>query len=613
MSVYRPTHDTVSRMIAMTNPPPQKRWRRLPWSDADAAAAEALARELRIHPVVARLMIRRGQRTPAAAQAFLTPRLTDLHDPELLPGITKAAQRIEQAVQSHQPIVIYGDYDVDGITASAILWNTLNLAGANVSTYVPHRIEEGYGLNNEAITSLCQGRETDGVKPLIISVDCGITAVQPAAIAKAAGVDLIVTDHHHLDPDALPNAFALVHPDLPGSTYPFRGLCGAGVAFKLAWHFARVHCGGVQKLPLTFRTLLLDLVSLAALGTVADVVPLLEENRVITAIGLGQIKRTKFIGLNALIDASDLRAEKIDAYHVGFVLGPRINACGRMGHAKQAVHLLTRAQPNESVQIAEFLTQENERRRATERAIFLEAKEMVESHGFHHDSRRAIVVGKEGWHQGVIGIVASRLVDNYSRPAIVLTFGEAGANGEAEAHGSARSVDGISIHEALQSCAALFTSFGGHAMAAGMRLPVSRVESLRQAIIDFINPRLSIDELTPVVTIEAECELTDLTSELMTQLQKIEPCGRDNETPVFCVRGAVVDRHAMRMGSEGRHLSVQLRKGRAAMRAVGWHMGHLAEQLVAGVTIDAAFVPRTSEWNGQRRIELMLEDIVVTR
>ena len=600
----------------MANLPTKKRWRRLPWTDTDEAAANALRAALHIHPLVARLLIRRGQREPAAAQSFLTPRLTDLHDPALLPGVTRAAERIEAAIQSKQPIVIYGDYDVDGITASAILWNMLHLAGANVSTYVPHRIEEGYGLNNEAITALCQGRETQGEKPLIISVDCGITAVGPAAIAKAAGVDLIITDHHHLDPADLPDAHTLVHPDLPGSTYPFRGLCGAGVAFKLAWHFARRHNGGVAKLPQAFRDLLLDLVSLAALGTVADVVPLLEENRVITAIGLGQVKRTKFIGLNALIDASDLRGEKIDAYHVGFVLGPKINACGRMGHAKQAVHLLTRAQPNEAVEISQFLTQENDRRRATERAIFLEAKQMVEAQGFHDDSRRAIVIGKEGWHQGVVGIVASRLVDTYSRPAIVLSFGEAGEAGgpeEAEAHGSARSIDGVSIHEALQSCASLFLSFGGHAMAAGMRLPVSRVDALRAAIIEFINPRLSVDELTPLVTIETDCELSELTQDMMTQLQKLEPCGRNNETPIFSVRGAMVDRQAMRMGGEGRHLNVLLRQGRATMRAVGWHMGDLAEQLAAGVTVDAAFVPRVSEWNGQRRIELMLEDIVVRR
>jgi single-stranded-DNA-specific exonuclease len=603
----------------MSNPGPQKRWQQLPWDDDDAAAAEALGRELRLHPLVARLLIRRGRLTAAQAQAFLAPRLTDLHDPALLPGATRAAERIELAIKSRQPIVIYGDYDVDGITASAILWHMLHLAGANVSTYVPHRIEEGYGLNSEAIAALCEGRETLGERPLIISVDCGITAVEPAAVAKAAGVDLIITDHHHFEADALPDAYALVHPDLPGSEYPFRGLCGAGVAFKLAWHFARLHCGGTQKLPQAYRDVLLDLVSLAALGTVADVVPLLEENRVMTAIGLGQVKRTKFIGLNALIDASDLRDEKIDAYHVGFVLGPRINACGRMGHARQAVHLLTRAQPNEAVQIAEFLTQENDRRRVTERTIFVEAKEMVEAQGYHHDSRRVIVVGKEGWHQGVIGIVASRLVDAYNRPAIVLTFGEVGAPGgagvteAAEAHGSARSVDGVSIHEALQACAVHLSSFGGHAMAAGMRLPVSRVDALRESLIEFINQRLTIDDLTPVVTIESECELGDLTADTMTQLAKLEPSGRNNEKPIFCVRGAVVDRQASRMGGGGRHLNVLLRKGRTSLRAVGWHMGDLAEKLAAGVTVDAVFEAKVSEWNGQRRVELMLEDIVVRR
>lgn len=614
-----------------------KRWRLRTVSPDDLAARDAIMRDTGVDRLVAGLVVGRGIRATTDAREFLKPRLAGLHDATLIPGIVPAAQRVARAVADKQPIVIYGDYDVDGVTASAILFHMLTLAGANVSTYVPHRIDEGYGLNSEAIRTLAreggEGARGQGAKgagespsetsnepsspppsapsPLIISVDCGITAVEPARVARECGVDLIITDHHEFDPHNLPDAYALVHPRLPArdggdaaSPYPFPDLCGAGVAFKFAWHIARTICG-TDKLPAEYRDLLLDLLSLAALGTVADVVPLRGENRIITAYGLGQIKRTRFAGLNALIDASRLRDEKIDSYHVGFVLGPRLNACGRMGHAKEAVHLLTRAEGDEAMRIAEFLTQENDRRRATEKSIFDEARDLVLERGFDKPDCRAIVLGKEGWHPGVVGIVASRLVEAFARPVVLLNINPS----ENEAHGSARSVEGVSIHEAISHCSSHLRTFGGHAMAAGLRLEATRVEAFRVALVEFVNTKLSEDELVALLDIDAECSFDQLSLPAVQAMHKLAPFGRDNPTPVLCTRNVRVERPAHRMGQQGRHLSLTLRDGDRLMRAVFWSMGDLAPRLPAGVSVDVAYEPQVSTWQGNTRVELVVRDL----
>ena len=563
-----------------------------------AATGDRLAAQLRLDRLVGKLLVRRGISDIDQAGRLLEPQLTHLHDPSLLPGIDRAVERIDQAVRCGQPIVIYGDYDVDGITASSILWHVLRLADAQVRTYTPHRIDDGYGLNSQAITQLC---DCAGGPPLIVSVDCGITALEPARQARRLGVDLIITDHHEFDPAALPEATAIVHPRLTGSAYPFGSLCGAGVAFKLAWQFAKVHCGS-DRVPTAFRDLLLDLLSLAALGTVADVVPLLDENRVITHYGLGHIKQARLAGLNALINASRLRDEKIDAYHVGFILGPRLNACGRMGHADKAVHLLTDADPADAAKIASFLTSENNRRRQTERLIFAEARQMVVDAGYHRDDCRAIVMGKDGWHAGVVGIVASRLVDLFCRPVVLLNF----ENGQA--HGSARSVTGLSIHEAIQSCAPLMKSFGGHAMAAGVRLDKQNVDAFRDQLIDYVNARLGPEDLVHILDIDADCTLGDLTIPLIEQIERLAPFGRDNPSPILCLRDVALDQRPQRVGSDGSHVRLALRQGRHYASVIGFGLAELAKDLVAGARIDVAFMPKMSTWKGRRQIELHMKD-----
>ncbi len=571
------------------------------WRLAETATgAEQLAGQLRVHQIVAELLLRRGIGDPDEARKFLEPKLTHLHEPALLPGVDRAAQRILTAVRDDQPIVIYGDYDVDGITAAAILWHVLTSLGARVRTYVPHRIEEGYGLNCEAIKQIA-----DDGSPLIISVDCGITAVEPANTARQAGVDLIITDHHEFNPQQLPDAYVLVHPRI-AEGYPFADLCGAGVAFKLAWHVARLHAGS-DRVPDVMRDLLMDLLSFAALGTVADVVPLVDENRIITTYGLGQIKRTRFIGLNAMINAARLNEEKIDAYHVGFILGPRLNACGRMGHARDAVHLLTDAEDDEAQRIASFLTRENERRRATERKIVDEAKQMVIDRGFDQPDCLAIVLGNEGWHPGVLGIVASRLVDTFARPAVLLNY----ENNEAQ--GSARSIDGVSMHAALSHCAGHLTKFGGHAMAAGLSLPRDGVDAFREQFVEYVNAQIGPDDLTPVLHIDAACDLGDLTIDLVHQLDRMAPFGRANDAPVLCVRDVQVAQPPRRVGQNGAHLKFTVSHANRYTGAIAFGMGDLAGDLSAGAAIDVAFEPKINEWQGRRTAEMVVKDVRLSR
>ena len=608
-------------MVYMLDARTQRRWRMRHGSLAPDSGAQALATEfanhLRLHPLVAELMVARGVATPEAAQKFLKPKLSDLSDPLLIPGVKRAAQRIAKAIADGQPIVVYGDYDVDGITASSVMWHVLKQAGANVTTYVPHRMEEGYGLNADAIRSLCGDDPT--CRPLIISVDCGITACGPAQVAKELGADLVISDHHQFDPANLPEAYALVHPALvereassaesaadgdahhaPHST--LHDLCGAGVAFKLAWQVAKEHCGS-DRVPEAMRDMLVDLLSLVALGTVADVVPLVGENRILTLFGLSRVKSTRFAGLNALIDAANLRGEKVSAYHVGFVLGPRLNAVGRLGHAKVAVKLLTEATDEEAREIAAFLTDENDRRRQTEREIFTEAHQMVIDASFDRDDQRAIVLGKEGWHSGVIGIVASRLVEAFRRPVVMLAI----TNGHA--HGSARSVDGVSIHDALHACAEYLDRFGGHAMAAGLALPSASLDAFRQAMVGHVNERLAPEDLVNVVDIDAEVSLADCTVDLFGQIQMLEPFGRGNPTPRLMLRNVVLDRPAQRMGQAGNHLSLLLRQDGRMMRAVAFNQGDLAEHLPAGLAVDLVFEPKVSMWQGSARPEIHVKDL----
>ena len=566
-------------------------------------------------------------------ERFLSPKLQHLADPRELPGCADAAERLAAAARDRRPIIVYGDYDVDGVTAAAILWHTLRALGAEVTTYVPHRIEEGYGLNAEALQKFADDAAAAGTTPpLVVTVDCGITAADEAALARELGLGLIITDHHQFG-DTLPEADAVVHPEggrwglgglgvgadaqatvhvdasksdsqTPKPPTPNADPCGAGVALKLAWQTARAFHGS-DRLPDPLRSLMVDLLALAALGTVADVVPLVGENRVITAYGLSRIKGTPFVGLNALIDASRLRDDTIDSYKVGFVLGPKLNACGRMGHAREAVKLLTDATAAEAAELSKFLTSENDRRRSTERTILDQAKAMVAERGDDTPDRRAVVLAHAEWHAGVVGIVASRLVEALHRPVVLLAIDE--ANGTAK--GSGRSVDGVDLHAALTACGSHLVTYGGHAMAAGLTLDVARLDAFREALVDQVNAVLAAEDLAAVVQVDGRVELGDCCLPVFRQVQRLEPFGRANPRPRLLLRRVTLARPAQRMGANGKHLSLALRHGNTTVRAVAFGLGDLADDLPAGAAVDLVFEPKLNTWRGNTTAELHVIDL----
>jgi single-stranded-DNA-specific exonuclease len=558
--------------------------------------AAEIARQVKSSPLVAQVLANRGVATARQAEAFLNPKLADLHDPSLLAGAEQAAERLARAVRNSEKIVIYGDYDVDGMTAAAILHACLRMLGASADFYVPHRLDEGYGVNVEAVRKIV----ADGAK-LIVTVDCGISAAGPLAEAVAAGVDVIVTDHHS-PPDELPNVAAIVHPRLPGRPYPNPDLAGAGVAFKLAWQLARAVCGR-DRVDEPMRNFLLDATCLAALGTIADVVPLVGENRTLATFGLRALPGTRHPGLRALLESADLAGERLDAYHVGFMLAPRLNAAGRMGHARLAVELLTDASPQRSRSIAAYLNTQNAERQKVERAIAAEAAQMVVDQGLDAPDSRIIVLAGENWHGGVIGIVASRMVEKFSRPAILVAF-----NGDG-GQGSGRSVPGFHLRDALAACSKHLRSFGGHAMAGGLRIDRERIGAFAADIARYARQHVGPENLAAKLDIDAECSLAELNLAAARHLARLGPYGQGNPEPVVAVRNCRLITSPRRMGRNGATVGMLLGQGDVKMRAVGFNMGDLADILEGVRTIDVAGAPSLNCFQGNTAVELQLRDV----
>lgn len=548
-----------------------------------------------------RVLAARGLTDPAACTAFLEPSLLELHDPSLIPDLDRAAARLLEALRAREPVVIYGDYDVDGVSATAILFHMMRALapGADVRSYIPHRVDEGYGLNSPALCQLA----ADGAR-VVVSVDCGVTAVEPARAASEVGVDLIITDHHNPPAtlESLPPAYAVVHPRRPDSAYPFGDLCGAGVAYKLAWRMATLHCGSDRVNP-ALRSLLVELLAFAALGVVADVVPLLGENRVIARFGLARIKHSPLTGLRALVEASGLSGDRIDADHVGFVLGPRLNACGRLGHAREAVDLFTTAGPEEAASIAASLTRLNNERRETEREIVEQAVEAAEAAGMTGTDRRAIVLADERWHQGVVGIACSRLVDLFHRPTILLS------QRDGECHGSGRSIHGYSLHEALTRCAHLLGGYGGHDMAAGVKLPAAGLEAFANAFIADANQHLTAEHLKASLWLDTEASIDELTPDAVASLDRMAPFGQGNPRPRVLIRGARIMSRPETMGRGGRHLALRVGQEGRWLRLVGWGWGEHAETLAQGQALDAVVTPKLSTWNGRTTVQAEIHDL----
>jgi single-stranded-DNA-specific exonuclease len=592
-----------------------KRWVMLP----EAEGVAELARNLRVPEVVARVLANRGFRDVAGAQGFLEPRFRDLHEPGLLPNMKEAAGRIARAVREGEKITLYGDYDVDGITGTAMLWHTLKAAGAKVKYYIPHRVEEGYGVNREAVESLIAG----GTQ-LLVTVDCGCSAVVPIARARELGVEVVVTDHHEFGSE-MPAA-VVVHPrwkderrktkdemgEGNGGRYPNGDLCGAGVAFKLAWAVAQELCHA-ERVNGVYRDLLVEFAALVALGTVADVVPLTGENRILVKYGLGQLGRTKFEGLRALIEAAGFGdgTRRLDCVAIGYSLGPRLNAAGRMGHAREAVELLTTATGARAVEIAGWLEKQNRERQATERKMAEMARGQIEARRRKSAGESAgvdeliLVAAHESFHAGVVGIVASRLVDLYHRPAFVL------ATNGTECHGSARSIDGFELHLAIEHVRDLLTSGGGHAMAGGVRMPAENLEAFRERLNVYAQSRLKAEQLVGELTVEAELALADCQPEVVRYLEKLEPFGRGNPQPRFLVRKVRVTAPPRRVGATGAHLQVTVSRAPHVARCIGWRMGEMEPRLPVGTEVNLVVEPRVEVWQGRERVDLVVVDVEI--
>ena len=557
-------------------------------------ACDALAQRWRVPRIVAQLLLNRGLTPQHHAEQFLSPQLGDMHPPEQLHGARNAAEIIARAVSVRKKIVLYGDYDVDGTTGIAILWHMIKLAGGDVAFYVPHRVEEGYGLNLAAVLKLA-----DEGAGLIVSVDCGVNAFEVARALRDRGVELIITDHHKLG-DVLPDAVAVVHPAING-LYPNPHLSGAGVAFKVAWALAQ-ELSGSEKVAPPFRELLKELLPLAALGTIADVVALTGENRILARHGLQLLPQSRLVGIRALIETAGLTGEKIDCYDVGFKLAPRINAAGRMGHARLAVELFTRADATRAREITLYLEEHNRSRQAVERKIAQQAFDMVERDNLGGDATRAIVLAGEGWHAGVIGIVASKVVGRYHRPAIIIAL----ANGEGQ--GSGRGIATFDLAAALSDCSGHLISHGGHAAAAGLRIEAQRVPDFAAAFVAIANNRLTGDDLVPKLRLDGEVRLSEMTLPTAHAIAGLGPFGNGNPKPLLATDWVELAGEPRCVGSGGDHLQASFRQDGVHLKGIGFRLGERIEDLKEHRRCRLAFEPIINEFNGRKSVEMQIAD-----
>ncbi len=565
----------------------------------DRGVVGRISRELSCSPLLAAVLASRGIRSGDEAKAFLRADINDLHDPDLLPGVPDAAERIVAAVRAGRRITVYGDYDVDGVTATSILWYCLRLAGAQVDYYIPCRMEEGYGLNQDALRQL----NSEDPERLIVTVDCGIASLAEASLARELGLELIVTDHHTFAAD-LPEAACLVHPRLPGGTYPFGELCGAGVAFKLAWAICKRLGEGGRATP-AMREFLKSAVGLAALGTVADVVPLVGENRVLVRYGLQALRELPIAGITTLLEVAGLHDKQtLVAEDIGFGLAPRLNAAGRLGQARLAVELLTTDNPQRARQLAEYVDELNKSRQTVERRMFRQARELVdESPGW--TDHRALVLAHPDWHVGVVGIVAGRIAEHFARPAIVIALDEQRQSGQ----GSGRSHGGLDLHAALTACCEHLEGFGGHKAAAGLRIRTDRVDAFRESFVGYAATQQPGEADAPPLHVDAEVQLADLTHRAVKELDSLGPFGCDHRRACFVARGLELADPPRKMGGGDRHLSLRVRQGSKVLRCVAFGRGEWADELsrVSG-PLSFCFSAALNSFQGYESVELQLHD-----
>ena len=549
--------------------------------EVDEAKANNLISEYKMDKILAKVLANKGIGNEKELELFLNPTRNDFHDPFLMPDMEIAVDRILKAIEDKEKIIIYGDYDADGITSTTVLKNFLEERGLEVGTYIPNRLDEGYGLNKNAIKSIY-----DQGYRLIITVDCGISGTEEIEYANSLGIETLITDHHE-PTEVLPNALAVVDAKRKDNKYPFNQLAGVGVVFKLIQAIS-------IKLNLEEKEFLkyLDIV---CIGTISDIVPLVDENRVIAKLGLKLIAQTKNIGLKALLEV--ICFSNIDSSAISFGVAPRINACGRMGNEKVALDLFLSKDYAEAKKLAIRLNEYNIERQTIEKQIFDEAVQKVEA---NEKDKTCVIVGSKGWHHGIIGIVASKITDMYFKPSILVCFEDG------EGKGSGRSIPGFDLHEALMKCEKHLEKFGGHSMAVGVTLKESEFESFKNELEEYAKEN-EIDKIQPVIKIDSELSLKDVSIDSVKSLSMLEPYGEANKMPLFLFKNLKIN--SIRALSEGKHLKLTLKEDNYMINAIGFNMGELSEKYLLDDKVDIVGNLDINVYNGNENVQIILKDI----
>ena len=552
--------------------------------EPDKNKIEEIKSKYKVNQLLAIILANRNILKEEDIRLFLNPTRNDFYNPFLITDMDIAVNRIIKAIENKENITIYGDYDVDGITSITVLKSFLNDIGVEANTYIPNRLIEGYGLNKEAIDKISK----KGCN-LMITVDCGISAIEEIEYANSLGIETIITDHHEAG-NEIPKAIAVIDNKRKDSKYPFRELAGVGVVFKL-----------IQAIGITLKLKeesYLKYLDIVCIGTISDIVPLVDENRVIAKLGLLLVAQTKNIGLRSIINSSGYN--KIDSNTISFGVAPRINACGRMGKAEEALELFLSKDKNEVNELTNKLNEHNRKRQETEKTIFENAVEKIKEE--HLDENKAIIVGGENWHHGVIGIVSSKITEMYFKPSILLSFEEDGIG-----KGSGRSIPGFDLHEALTKCSDTIEKFGGHSMAVGITVKKDNLEKFKKEF-EQIATQSKIDEIIPIINIDAKVDLSDIDKEMVESLKQLEPFGEANKMPVFAFKNLKID--SIRALSEGKHLKLTLKDNNYIINAIGFNIGYLANEYRIGDKIDVAGVLEINTFNGVDNLQINIKDIM---
>ena len=549
----------------------------------DRQKVEEIAKKYEINKLLATILVNRDITEKQTLEKFLNPKRNDFYDPYLMPDMEIAVERIIKAIEKNEKILIYGDYDVDGITSVTVLKSFLEERGITISEYIPNRLKEGYGLNKKAIEEIAK----QGIQ-LMITVDCGISAVEEVEYANKLGIETIITDHHEPG-NELPKALAVVDAKRKDNTYPFRNLAGVGVVFKLIQAI-----GTRLKLDEKKYLKYLDIV---CIGTISDIVPLVDENRVIVKLGLKLVKQTKNLGLREIIKSSGYN--QIDSNTISFGVAPRINACGRMGHQEEALKLFLETEEKEVNQLTQKLNEYNKIRQETEKNIYNEAVEEIEKEKLYN--KNTIVIMKKNWHHGVIGIVASKITELYFKPSILL------CEEEENAKGSGRSIPGFDLYEALTNCKEHIDRFGGHSMAIGINIKKDDFEKFRNKIENIAEEK-NIREIVPILKVDAQIYLDDINKEMVGSLKELEPYGEANKMPIFVFRNLKI--YSIRALSEGKHLKLTLKDNKNIVNAIGFNLGELANEYRIGDKVDVAGNLEINTFNGVENIQINIKDIM---